>query len=201
MASAILSLGIVSCGGGSGESTDGQDSVAVESPAVEETTVNVNLETSVVGWKGTMMGMYSHSGTVKLTNGTVTMAGNAISGGSFTVDLSTIAPTDSNYSKDNTKEKLVGHLGSPDFFDVANTPLATFEITGSDESGNVMGNLTVRGKTNPETVTGVMFDEATGTITGTLVFNRQNYGVAYKSTMKDMVLSDDIELKITLVKA
>ena len=68
-------------------------------------------------------------------------------------------------------------------------------------AGTVMGNLTVRGKTNAETVSNVVFDEATGAATGVLTFNRQNYEVAYAATMKDMVLSDDIELTISLMPA
>ena len=36
-------------------------------------------------------------------------------------------------------------------------------------------------------------------VSGKMVFNRQNYDVAWVHYMKDMILSDDIALTITLV--
>ena len=162
----------------------------------------VDAAASSVEWKGTMAGMYSHSGTVVVKEGNLDWKGKDLVGGKFVIDMGSITPTDSNYSEDNTVEKLVGHLATADFFDVANNPTASFEITGSDmTAGTVMGNLTVRGKTNAETVSNVVFDEATGAASGVLTFNRQNYEVAYAATMKDMVLSDDIELTISLMPA
>ena len=60
------------------------------------------------------------------------------------------------------------------------------------------GNLTVRGVTNMEVLQNVSIDSATGTITAALTFDRQKYGVAWASPMKDMVLSNDIVLNIEL---
>jgi polyisoprenoid-binding protein YceI len=196
------SLFFASCGnGGSTEkqetAPESKEEQVQETPA-EKVTWGVDAANSTIEWKGTMVGVYDHFGTVKLTEGNLVMEGNKVVGGSFTVDMTTINPTDENYSEEHPKSDLVGHLSSPDFFDVANHPTATFEVTGSDmEAGTITGNLTVRGTTNEETVKDVKFDEATQTATGKLVFNRQTYGAAYKA-MQDMVLSDDIELTITL---
>jgi len=170
-----------------------------ETASVEAKTMNVNLDASSVMWKGTMLGVYSHEGTVKLTEGNVSVADGKITAGSFTVDLSNINPTDQNYdpAQDRSPEKLVGHLQSPDFFDVATYPTASFVITGNKD-GDLIGNLTVRGITNEETVNNVSFNEANNTWTGTMTFDRKKYDVAWDSQMKDMVLSDDIELSVNL---
>jgi len=98
------------------------------------------------------------------------------------------------------ENKLVQHLESPDFFDVSNHPIATFEIIGSDRTEKtVSGNLTIRGITNSETVNDVVFDEATGAAKGLLSFDRQKYNVAYKGSTKDMLISDVVKLSISLI--
>lgn len=173
-----------------------------ETAGLPDGTMNVDLAASEVNWEGTMVGLYSHSGDVKLTDGSVIVVDGKITGGNFTVDLTTINPTDENYEpeKDRTPEKLVGHLSSDDFFAVEQHPKATFEITGSDGS-TVMGNLTVRGKTNPEEVKNVEISEADGkmTMTGDLTFDRTKYDVSFKHPMQEMVLSNDVAMKVKLV--
>ncbi len=165
-------------------------------------TMNVDLASSEVMWEGNMVGLYSHSGDVKLTDGSVTVTDGKITGGNFEVDLSTINPTDDNYDaeKDQTPAKLVGHLSSDDFFAVEQHPKATFEITGSD-GDTVMGNLTVRGKTNPEEVKNVVISEADGKVTmsGDLTFDRTKYDVSFKHPVQEMVLSNDVAMKVKLV--
>jgi polyisoprenoid-binding protein YceI len=53
------------------------------------------------------------------------------------------------------------HLSSPDFFDVANNPTATFVGDGfkfdGDKLSEVSGQLTLRGKTNPVTLKALRF--------------------------------------------
>ena len=132
--------------------------------------------------------------------GSLTTKGGALTAGTFTVDLTTITPTDSNYDKkDRTAANLVGHLSSPDFFDVANHPTATFVIN-SVNGNEATGTLTIRGKSNEETIKNIVINETDGAIsaTGTLTFDRQKYDVAFKMSVKDMVLSDDITLNVTL---
>ena len=172
-----------------------------ETTATETVTAAVDAAASTINWKGTMLGMYSHEGTVAISDAALMMAGDKISGGNFVVDMATITPTDQNYEAEGqrTAANLVGHLSSPDFFDVANNPTARFEITSVSEDGtSAKGNLTLRGKTNEETVEGISFDAATKTASGTMKIDRQKYDVAYKASMKDMVLSDEIELNLSI---
>jgi polyisoprenoid-binding protein YceI len=172
-------------------------------PEAKEWSFAVDPATSTVAWSGTMVGVKTHTGTLKLTEGNFTAKGGQVIGGSFTVDMKSFALTDTNYqadgSKQGTRAMLMGHLMSPDFFAVDSFPTAQFTITGI-EGNTAKGDLTVRGTTKPATVTGITFsgDSSHAMASGDLVFNRQDFGVSWASPMKDMVLSNDIALRVEL---
>jgi polyisoprenoid-binding protein YceI len=193
----LLSTSFVACN--SKEETTDETATATSSV---DGTMTVDTAASDVMWEGTMVGLYSHTGTVNLKSGDVTMQDGQITGGNFVVDLTSITPTDKNYKpeEDRTPEKLVGHLSSNDFFNVEQHPTATFEITGS-EGNTVMGNLTIRGKTNPEKVENVVVTEENGQVvmTGELTFDRTKYDVSFKHPVQEMVLSNDVAMDVKLV--
>ena len=196
MALLAASVSFIAC-----DSKESSSSETTEETAgLPDGTLTVDTTASEVMWKGSMVGMYDHSGDVKLESGNVTVADGKITGGKFVIDLTSITPTDSNYKEDKTPEKLVGHLSSEDFFHVEQYPTATFDITGS-EGNTVMGNLTVRGKTNPEKVENVVISEDNGQmhLKGDIKFDRTKYDVAFKHPMQEMVISNDIEMNVTLV--
>lgn len=196
MALLAASVAFIAC-----DSKESSSSETTEETAgLPDGTLSVDTSASEVMWKGNMVGMYEHSGDVKLESGDVTVADGKITGGKFVIDLTSITPTDSNYKEDKTPEKLVGHLSSEDFFHTEQYPTATFEITGS-EGSTVMGNLTVRGKTNPEKVENVVITDENGQvqIKGDIKFDRTKYDVAFKHPMQEMVISNDIEMNVTLV--
>lgn len=171
--------------------------------AAMERSYTIDAANSSVKWTGTMLGVKSHYGQVGLVEGKLDVKGPSIQGGRFVVDMTSITAQDSAYAPDDaqqgTRAMLLGHLASPDFFDVASHPQAVFEIT-SVQPGVLVGNLTVRGITNEEKVTDVTMatDGDTMKATGKLTFDRQKYGVAWSSGAKDMVLNDNIELEITI---
>ena len=160
-----------------------------------------DLSKSKVLWSGTSLGVYTHTGTVDFVKADIDVKNNAVTGGSFTVDLSTMKATDENFNAEAgyTKDKLIGHLSSPDFFDVQNFPTASFEIK-SVEGSTAKGILTIRGISNEETVTDIEVKQENGKakITGNLVFDRKKYDVAWDYPTKDRLLKKEIELKITL---
>lgn len=164
-------------------------------------TYSVDVANSVVKWKGAMLGIKFHEGTLKLTDGTLTVENGVVTGGSFTVDMNSMVATDENYQPEegSTREKLIGHLSSNDFFNVAEFPTATFTIR-SGAGNQASGDLTVRGITNSETVQNIMLIEADGVVkaNGNLTFDRKKYNVAWDSPMKDVVLSNEIELSVEL---
>ena len=166
-------------------------------------TININTEHSVVNWLGSLVGVYDHYGLLKFKNGNIVLENGVVKSGSFVVDMATMQATDDNYDveKGSTKEKLIGHLSSPDFFAVEEFPEASFVI--KNHSGDVIkGQLTIRGKTNDEEVTDVKIEEFEGKLVfyGQMVFNRQKYDVAWQHPIKDKVLKDNIELKIKILE-
>lgn len=173
-----------------------------ETAVIADGSYAINTDASMVTWTGTMLGVKAHEGTVALTDANVDVSNGAITGGTFTIDLASITPTDDAYTEEQTKEKLVGHLSSPDFFNVSEFPTATFAITGS-EGDKVMGDLTVRGITNAETVENVVIMEENGAtvMTGDIAFDRKKYEVSFDTGAEDMVISDDIEISVKLVAA
>ncbi|MEZ4738180.1 MAG: YceI family protein [Flavobacteriales bacterium] len=203
---ALTATLLVACGPNEAEIAAAKEKATADSlaaVAAAEHAYTIDAEASKVKWAGSMIGIKSHDGTVKMTAGDLTVQGGMVTGGSFTIDMNSISPLDTNYAKDGakqgTKAMLIGHLMSADFFDVANHPTASFKIT-STEGNTATGELTVRGKTNTETVSDIVVTEGEGTVmaTGKLTFDRQKYGVAFQMPMKDMVISDSIELSVEL---
>lgn len=183
--------------------TDANKQVETETVETDEMTPvsSIDAAASTVGWKCSMMKMYAHNGHVRLASASMDVENGKVVDGDFVVDLKTIIPLDDNYNpeKDKTKEKLVNHLSSAEFFDVANYPTAKFDVTKVSEDGTeVTGNLTVRGKTQEETVKNVTVTDEH--VTGILTFNRMDYGVDFKSTMADMVIDNKIDLEIDLLR-
>lgn len=204
MAAALV---VASCGGNKPAETDAAhnhdgDAAHVHEMATPETYA-VNTESSVVRWEGGTSGItvYSHWGHIALQSGNLEVSGDKITGGEFVVDMTSISPLDDGYNEENTPEKLVGHLSTGDFFLVEEHPTASFKVTSATDT-ELLGDLTIRGVTQPETV---QLENVTvnpdGTISakGNLVFDRQKYGVVWAHFMKDVLLKDEIALQIELV--
>lgn len=164
-------------------------------------TYMLDVANSRVKWHGVMLGIKFHEGILKFSEGELTMENGVITGGSFTVDMHSMTATDENYQPEQgaTREKLLRHLASTDFFDVDNFPSATFVIRAS-EGVAATGELTVRGVTHTETVHNIALMEADGVVkaNGNLVFDRKKYNVSWDSPMQDVILSNNIELSIDI---
>ena len=197
--SLIIAIALISCSGSTEKKVEETTEAEPSNEVAEARSINVNLNESNVRWSGSVIGMHSHYGDISITEGILEMSGDMITGGNFTIDMTSITPTDSGYSEDKTPDMLVGHLSSGDFFLVDSFPTANFVIKSADMSnGTVTGDLTVRGITNEETIENVSLDSESGTANGELTIDRQAYDVAFKHPLKDVVISDNIELEISL---
>ncbi len=200
----VIAFALAACGGVAEKNTEATEAPAAEPVAEASGTMDymIDTEKSVVKWGGEMLGMYKHNGTVSFTDGKVKIENGAISGGVFTVDMASISPTDPNFKDEDggRVSDLVGHLSSPDFFNVAEFPTASLVILGASEEG-VMADLTIRGKTNAETILNVVMDAEAGTVTGSLTIDRRKYDVEWDHPVKEMVLSDEITMNVQLVMA
>jgi len=162
----------------------------------------VKAETSTVTWKGYKVAG-EHSGTIALKSGFLTMDGKKLTGGEFTIDMTTINTTD---LEGDYKGKLDGHLKSDDFFGVANHPTAKLVITRvaafkkGSASYTTTGDLTIKGITAPVTFVITMYE---GKAVATLKIDRTKYDVKYGSgiigTAKDKLIYDEFDLVAELM--
>ncbi|HKK38236.1 MAG TPA: YceI family protein [Cryomorphaceae bacterium] len=205
--SLVLGLFLFSCEGETTtETTESADTSVTDEMEASGAYTLVESE-SMLAWEGNMLkvggvSLYGHEGTIDFQKGMMTLEDGKIVDGTFVVDMSTITPTDDSYQPEEgkTPEKLVGHLSSADFFAVDSFPTATFQVTGMEE-GKIMGDMTIRGVTNAETIENVTMETMDGKVkaTGSMTLDRQKYNVAWSNPAEDKVLSDDLELEFTIV--
>ena len=161
----------------------------------------VDVTKSNVTWIGKKV-TGQHAGTVNLQDGHLSFQGTKLTGGSFTVDMTSIAVTDLEAGKG--KEKLEGHLKSDDFFGTEKFPTSTLVFKTVAPKGKnvytVNADLTIKGKTSP-----VTFDIAVGSTAATTKFkiDRTKYEVKYGSStffgdLGDKTIYDDFDVDVTL---
>jgi polyisoprenoid-binding protein YceI len=200
------------------QAPDSDDATVGDAQAVPETQANanevaVNTEASLIEWVGTKV-TGSHNGTLHISEGALDLADGGIAGGSFTIDMNSLAVSD------GAGEKLRGHLASGDFFNIAEFPTATFVLTGAeafegevedeeveaisqykvaDPTHTISGNLTMLGVTKgisfPAKVT---LTEGGVDAMAKFNINRKDWGVNYAGK-KDDLIRDDVHLGIHLV--
>jgi len=168
--------------------------------------VGVDVSKSVVNWKGHKV-TGSHEGTIDLKNGELNYTGDVLVGGSFTIDMTSLNCTD---LEGEYKGKLEGHLQSPDFFNVAEFPAATFTITkvaakGTPGDYKVTGDLTIKGITKSiKFYAKVESTDAGKVYTSDITIDRTDFNVRYGSgnffdNLGDKTIYDEFELNVKLV--
>lgn len=101
----------------------------------------INPSATTIAWRG-YKPAGQHYGEIPSTEGSIAVEGTEITGGKFTFDITGLKITDLEEGSENYG-KLYGHLQSPDFFDAANHPTATFEITSVEPfaAGDVIADV------------------------------------------------------------
>ncbi|MGC1595937.1 MAG: YceI family protein, partial [Candidatus Acidiferrales bacterium] len=95
-----------------------------------------------------------------------------------------------------------GKLKGKDFFDAKDNPLITFKSTKVEQTGpttfDLLGDFTIRGVTKPEKLTFAVTGKGTGegTITGTMAFDRKDYGM--NSGIPFIKIADRVEVTVNL---
>jgi polyisoprenoid-binding protein YceI len=150
----------------------------------EESSVAFNVKASV-----------ALQGTFDKWNATLTFTSPDVTTGVLDVEIQAATVDTGSGLKD-------GKLKSADFFDVAQNPLITFKSTKIAPSGpntfEVDGNFTIRGVTKPEKLTLTVSGEGTGTgqISGTMAFDRRDYGM--NSGIPFIKIADRVEVTVAL---
>ena len=169
----------------------------------ESATYSVNLEESTVNWFGSKILDGSHTGTVTVTAGSLSVKDGAIEAGNFSIDMTSIVEVGGDTTK---TDYLIGHLKGPEFFMVDTCPTASFEITSGGKD-MVKGNLTIKGITKeieiPVTTT---MTENGVTASSKFSINRNDWGVTWGNNstnkiekLKDNFIKDEIEFDVNLV--
>jgi polyisoprenoid-binding protein YceI len=172
------------------------------------TTLKADVEKSTLTWNGKKV-TGEHTGTIKLSNGSLQVNGAKLVGGSFDIDMNSIVCTDITDAEYNTK--FIGHMKSEDFFNTAKFPTATFKITKVKAKGgqnyDVTGDLTVKGITKPVTFPVVLKTDGTqAEATGKITIDRTKYDIKYGSktffaSIGDKAIYDDFTIDFKLVAA
>ncbi len=134
-------------------------------------------------------------GTFDKWNATLTLTSPDVTTAVLDVEIQA-ATVDTGSGLKNSK------LKSADFFDVERNPLITFKSTKLVQTGpntfEVDGNFTIRGVTRSEKLTLTVSGKGTGsgTISGTLYFDRKDYGM--NSGIPFIKIANRVEVNVAL---
>lgn len=172
------------------------------------TNLSIDTTTTYISWIGTKVGG-QHNGTFKVTEGNLTVNEGNLVGGTFVIDMKSVAVLD---LQGEDRGKLEGHLKSPDFFAADSFPTARFEITGVEAfdstkvtsklngaSHIISGNLTMRNTTKNISFPAVV-SLSEGSVSAKADFNidRSQWGVNFKgpNNPADWVIAKEVNLKL-----
>ena len=162
--------------------------------------VKLNLSTSSIHWYGYYLFYFGgHDGTVQFKEGVFIHDNGKLTGGSFTIDMTTISSTDieSKEGRDNLDE----HLKNEDFFETNKHPLAKIDITEvyyeTETRVKIYANMTIKGVTKPVNLRADI-DIPNKKITTKFKIDRTRWGIKYNHDVKDSAISDAIGFEVIL---
>ena len=139
-----------------------------------------------------------HHGKFNAFDGSIEYADGQPQRISFDIDLSSV---------ETDTEKLTGHLKSPDFFDVAKYPKATFTSTsiapapaGSPAGTThiLRGTLDLHGTKKDVEIPVITHQTADGVhATSEFTINRHDWGISYRGAADDLI-KDNVLIKLDL---
>ena len=173
--------------------------------------VQMDLTKSSIKWIGKEITTKEHFGALKFSKAQLEFNGDALTGGEFMVDMTTLDVQDLS---GGGKQRLEGHLRSDDFFSVDKhqtsylkinevLPPELSRIEADNNSFEVSGELTIKGITQPIVFT--LKPVSDQSYVADLTFDRSDYNVRFRSgsffeNLGDKLILDDIKLEVTLVK-
>ncbi len=173
-------------------------------------TVTIETQKSTLEWVGTKV-TGTHNGTIQMQAGTVSLKGDRVVGGTFTLDMTRIVNLDLEAEEWN--QKLVGHLKSDDFFSVETHPTATFKITkvklrrfakANEANYEIKGVLTIKGISNAVTFPArIVWNDQGYEAIGKIELDRTRWDIRYGSgkffdNLGDKMIHDLFTLKFSI---
>jgi polyisoprenoid-binding protein YceI len=139
----------------------------------------------------------SHNGSFKQFAGAIDLVKNSVEGSRVTIDIQTSSVV-------TDEDALTKHLQTPDFFDVAKFPKATFtstKIEAANTGGathSVTGNFELHGVkksiTFPATIT-VAPDSVS--VNAEFAINRKDFGIVFQNKADDLI-RDGVVIRLTV---
>jgi len=199
-------LALAACGGASAAPAIAP-APAVEAPApgaAVSGSFAITAQNSKIDWTGSKTSAH-HDGSFTSFTGKIDLPG-AIERGSVSIDIDTPSLTiAADPALGPMVDKLAGHLKSPDFFDVAKFPKATFVSSsiapsagGGAANYTVGGTLTLHGVSKPISFPATIAASAAKVdAAATFTINRKDFGLAYPGKPDDLI-KDDVQIKLTI---
>ena len=139
----------------------------------------------------------SHNGSFKQFNGTIDLLGNSAEQSRVTIDIETGSVV-------TDEDQLTGHLKTPDFFDVAKYPKATFVSTKIERSTTggathiVSGNFDLHGvKASISFPATIQIAPDNVSVNAEFAINRKDFGLLYPGKADDLI-RDGVVIRLTL---
>ncbi|HEX8254064.1 MAG TPA: YceI family protein [Thermoanaerobaculia bacterium] len=182
----------------SAATTAADTGLTANQPAGNAVTANVIKEKSSIDFVGAKV-TRDHKGKFNTFDGTIEYVAAKPSRIAFEIDLNSIQTDDA---------QLDGHLKSPDFFDVAKYPKATFVSTSlTDGAGEgspagtthvLRGTLDLHGVKKEVTIPVTATQNADGVrAQSEFTINRHDWGISYKG-MADDLIKDNVLIRLDL---
>jgi len=165
--------------------------------------LTVDLTSSEVRWTGYHLAKsYEHTGLIKIKSGKLSLNKGLITDGEFVIDMNSITTTD--ITDEGKAGKLVGHLKSADFFDVASNPEAKLVIKKTEKGANgtlkTTADLTIRGITKPiEFETKLTEKGDVIEATADIKVKRNEFNVLYGWSLENAMISGEFLLQAKIV--
>ena len=164
-------------------------------------SANIDKANSSIVWEGGNITGKLHNGSIGLSSGTLEVRDGRIKGGTFTIDIASMTNAD---LPQGLGDQLMGHLKSPDFFDVEQFPVAKLEIRSATAfkggKATVSAVVTIKGNANP-----VEFEvvQKGNSYAAQLVIDRAKFDVRYGSGsffehLGDNAILDEITLNVVI---
>lgn len=172
----------------------------------------VQPQLSSLGWEAKAV-THGHNGTMNFTSGELLVKGNALVGGTVTVDMKSMKATD--ITDPEKHAMFISHMSDDKYFTVAKYPTATFTIVsvtpikGAAKDANnatITGDMKIKDQTQRISFPAkVGVKDGVAAATGKVTIDRTKFGITTNSkatlaeSMADKVIYDDIQLTFNVI--
>ncbi len=206
----MLIAGLTACSD-MGKKAETGEAQKVETKKTVETVIYTKvLEGSQMDWRAAHLGgLEPRFGKVFLSNAEVMVTGGQLTNAKAVIDMNSF--TVENFGDDEkSTNDLTGHLKSGDFFNVAENPTSTFELTKveaakGDYNSTLTGNLTIMGTTKSIAFNGnVSISETEVSIKSEdFSVDRKDWGLVYnvegtEGVPANYIIADDLGFTIDI---